>query len=301
MQTIKNCKTNPGALINSKKDFFENPLKSNVLEPVKNLCYIDEQVINMILARLIAVEDVLNRQYERYFSLSITETLKEETASARLHNIDSEELMGMFSEAKGRSPNATVCYISCKIRSKKNRTIDYLDSLDQTSRENIVKWSMQAAREKRIKNRLKHTALLAEISKRQTCKRQKMDEKEKRKLERELSVLSFNDMKNLYKHLSIKQLDDLYDVMYERIVGRELCHEWFDTDNNKSVIYNGRVEKVNKRKEDRIYTISYWKKNESDSEAVDHLIKEIQLAADIIAGELFHYFAVLLCDLMLFI
>ena len=34
---------------------------------------------------------------------------------------------------------------------------------------------------------------------------------------------------NLYKHLSAMQLDDLYDVMSERIVGRKLGHEYYDT------------------------------------------------------------------------
>ena len=52
--------------------------------------------------------------------------------------------------------------------------------------------------------------------------------------------------------------------MSERIVGRQLCHECYDTDYSKSVIYDGRVEKVNKRQLDRIYTISYWKQDETD-------------------------------------
>ncbi|XP_047126932.1 uncharacterized protein LOC124808016 [Hydra vulgaris] len=286
LETISDCKSNPAELFSKTTDFFEKKLPPKILEPITTLCAIDDQLIKMTFACLKAVEDVLIRQYERYFSISITSKFMEETASARLHNIDSEELMGMFSEAKGRSPNATICFISCKLRSKKNMTMDYLDSLDQIERENVVKWSIKAARIKRITNRLNYTALRAEISKRQTCKRQKMDEKEKRKLERELSLLSFNEIKNLYEHLSTKQLDDLYDLMYERIVGRELCHEWFDSDNSKSVIYDGIVEKVNKRKDNRIYTISYWKKDETDSEAVDHCMKKFQLAADIVSGEL---------------
>ena len=70
-----------------------------------------------------------------------------------------------------------------------------------------------------------------------------MGEKEKRKLEPELSVLTISEMMNLYKHLFAEQLDDLYYAMPERIVGRKLCHEWYDTDYSKSVIYDGRVEK----------------------------------------------------------
>nr|XP_047144092.1 uncharacterized protein LOC124817731 [Hydra vulgaris] len=286
LTTLKDCESNPAELFCRTKDFLGEPLLPNILEPITTLCAIDDQIMKMISACLKAVQDVLIRQYKRYFSLSITAILKEETASARLHNIDSEELIGMFSEAKGRSPHATICYISCKLRSKKNKTIDYLESLDPIYRENVVKWSINASRKKRITNRLGHAALRAEISKRQACKRQKMDEKEKRKLERDLRVQSFNDMKDLYKHLSIKQLSDLNDVMSERIVGRELCHEWFDADNSKSVMYDGRVEKVNRRKDDKIFTISYWKNEDTDSEVVDYCMKKFQLAADVISGEL---------------
>ncbi|XP_065682338.1 uncharacterized protein LOC124816623 [Hydra vulgaris] len=47
----------------------------------------------MTSACLNSVTDVLIRQCKRYFSFFITETLKQETASARFHNIDSEELI----------------------------------------------------------------------------------------------------------------------------------------------------------------------------------------------------------------
>ena len=119
-----------------------------------SLCSVDEELLKMTSACLITVEDVLNRQYSGYFSLTVTETFKEETASARLHNIDSEELMGMYSDAKVRATNATTCYISCKLRSKKNRTVDYLDTLDLSLREKIVKWSINAARKNRFTNLL---------------------------------------------------------------------------------------------------------------------------------------------------
>ena len=50
----------------------------------------------------------------------------------------------------------------------------------------------------------------------------------------------------LYKHLSAELLDNLDDVMSERIVGRKLCHECYDTGYSKSITYDRRVEKVNK-------------------------------------------------------
>jgi hypothetical protein len=286
LKEITDCKSNPAALFCRKMDFFGTTLVPNILQAITTLCPIDEELVKMTSACLNAVEEVLNRQYKRYFTLSITAALKNETASARLHNIDSEELMGMFSDAKGRCPNATLCYLSCKLRSKKNRTIDYLDNQEDLSREKVVKWSIYMARKRRVRTRLLHNEIRTEITSRLSCKRQKMDEKQRRKLERELCILTTSEIMHLYKHLSAKQLEDLDDVMSDRIVGRKLGHDWYDAENSKSFIYNGRVEKVSKRLEDKVYTISYWKKDETDIEAVEYKMKKIQLAADVITGDL---------------
>nr|XP_047133635.1 uncharacterized protein LOC124811655 [Hydra vulgaris] len=182
LKEITNCKSNSAALFCSKMDFFGTMLEPSILKSITNLCPIVDQLVEMTSACLNAVEEVLTRQYKRYFSLSITEALKTETASARLHNIDSEELIGMLSDAKGRCPNATICYISSKLRSKKNRTIDYLDNLDVVSREKVVKWSIYMARKKRMRTRLLHNEIRVEITGRQVFKRQKMDEKQKKKV-----------------------------------------------------------------------------------------------------------------------
>ena len=64
---------------------------------------------------------VLERQYKKYFEINLTAKLAEETKSARSHNIDAEEIMGMFSAPKKKSPNATICFLSAKMRAIKYR------------------------------------------------------------------------------------------------------------------------------------------------------------------------------------
>ncbi|XP_065679842.1 uncharacterized protein LOC136094153 [Hydra vulgaris] len=135
-----------------------SPLEPNIFESVTGLCSDDEELFKNTSTCPIAVENVLNRQYSGYFSLTVMETFKKETASARLHNIDSEELMSMFSNAKD---------------------------------------------------------------------------------------------------LSNYQLFDLEDVMSDRIIGKKPKHKWYIPKTYKTVLYSGRVEKINKRKNDFIYTISY--------------------------------------------
>jgi len=91
----------------------------------------------MMESYLRAVISVLERQCQQYFvnTWTVTEKLKQETTSARSHNMDAEELMGMFSALRKKPPNATICYLSCKMRAQKYNTVYYLDSLDKEQQE----------------------------------------------------------------------------------------------------------------------------------------------------------------------
>ena len=82
----------------------------------------------MFKAVLVATADVVKRQYLRYFEMEVTEETKQKLDSARTHNIDSEDVMGMFSANQSRAPHATLLFISSKIKAKKNNTLAYLSS-----------------------------------------------------------------------------------------------------------------------------------------------------------------------------
>ena len=65
---------------------------------------------------------VLDRQNKNYFGIDLSERLAEETGSARCHNMYGKKIMGIFSALQKKSPHATICYLSCKMRAQKNRT-----------------------------------------------------------------------------------------------------------------------------------------------------------------------------------
>ena len=98
-------------------DFFDNALDADTDHILGKLqqqpCDVN-QFQEMVKACLSSVIQLLERQYARYFRLGITEELKKQTESARSHNIDSEEVMGMFSAAQQRAPNATLDFLSSK-------------------------------------------------------------------------------------------------------------------------------------------------------------------------------------------
>ena len=96
---------------------LQKPPKDEALFPV------------MMKACPLATIGVLERQYKAYFTddWHISDQLRNETKSARCHNMDAEEILGMFSAAKHKATNATVCYLSCQMREQKNGTVDFLD------------------------------------------------------------------------------------------------------------------------------------------------------------------------------
>ena len=113
VSALKESSGNPIVLLTRETDFFENRLDEDRDPVLKKLrqCPSDDSLraslCKMIVACLTAVIAVLERQYKCYFGINLTAELKKETESARSHNIDAEEVMGMFSAAKQRAPNAT--------------------------------------------------------------------------------------------------------------------------------------------------------------------------------------------------
>ena len=65
---------------------------------------------------------VLKRQYEPYMAMDL-EKVEEVTQSTRVHNMDAEEMVGLFSAAQNRAPNATMLYLSSKIKCTRNTCV----------------------------------------------------------------------------------------------------------------------------------------------------------------------------------
>ena len=129
------------------------------------------EFVPLMAVCLKSVIAVIERQYQKYFALEVTETLREEVALARSHNIDSEEIMGMFSAAQAKSPNATLCYPSCKMRATKNKTVE----IEPDRCEIILKKAVKFGRLERERKKKKQKEIVAELKNRQKKKEQAKD------------------------------------------------------------------------------------------------------------------------------
>lgn len=272
--------SDPMELMQGQHDLFGKELAFN-FDVFKNFSY-DQGLLKTMLGSLLeASVVVLERQYARYFQLDITPELEKEAESARCHNMDAEEIMGMFSASQQRAPHATLCYLSCRMRAKKNRTVKYLDSMPGEEREEILKRAVPFGRRQRESRRRSVKDLRLEIIKRQAERRQEKDESARRALQR---CLKKGGVDALFRQDGLQVTDKVMaeDIMQGRIVGRDICHTWCEDGGDK--LYSGSIVGFKKRKE--IYIVAYWGEDETFEDATEYDMKKIELVIDYVLGDM---------------
>ncbi|XP_047146716.2 uncharacterized protein LOC124819371 [Hydra vulgaris] len=171
--TLIESSKNPLSLLKRKTDFFGNDVKDVVFDSIISFCPVTNEMSKALGDCLNAVISVIDRQYKRQFEMSSNDLLKDQTKSARLHNIDSEELMGMFSAAKHKAPNATFCFLSSKLRACKNKTTALLCKKPTDIQNKLILWAISNARKNRFTSMQCHNELKLELLKRMADKIQK--------------------------------------------------------------------------------------------------------------------------------
>ena len=191
----------PLALLQSTSHFLGRPLDLNdpILVSLLTKPTNSSTFIEMMLACLNAIIEVLERQYSKYFQMDITDKLKKETSSARAHNIDAEQVMGMFSAGKERAKNATIDFLAGRMKARKNKVVPYLDSMSEAKRERVISWAVRRGRQKRALQKQKQGEVKKELSRQTKMKRQKKTEA--RQLERRLKAVDIGEANTLLKEI----------------------------------------------------------------------------------------------------
>ena len=283
---VKACCSSPQETLTMKTDFFGDELTpDNRLMKLQQKPIDEDLFMAMMKNCLTAIVTVLEKQYRRYFDLDVTNELRKETESARCHNIDAEQVMGMFSAAKANAPNATLCYISSRLRAQKNRVVDYLDSLEPAKREKLMKLAITLGRKVRQRKRKKCIEIRQEISRRVVAKKQQQVTYQRNKLEARLKQTGV-DLATEFPVMEVNTRQQVQGILDGKIVGHRICHIWYDQENQEKTVYFGKIEKVLKRG-GGVYVVGYWGEGETyEDDAVDYDMKKCALAADLMCGDL---------------
>lgn len=182
-----------------------------------------------------------------------------------------------------RAKNATIGFLSARMRARKNSVVSYLDSLTEEKRQSAIDFAVGMARKRRRDNRIRQKDIQEEMSSRA---KQKRDDKDRKSIESKLKEVNI-DIKSEFPDLAIEKISDLVDILTGKVAGRCVLHTWYDADTRESTIWNGKIEKL-KRKKGNMYTVAYWADGESyDDDAEDSSVSKFELGADLVSGDLF--------------
>ena len=288
LEAVKAQVDSPLGVISAKKDFFGNTLDPEsddiLLKLQSQPCQTQIPLFEfMMSAALSAVVDVIEQQYSTYFNIELTDTLRKETDSARSHNIDSKEVMGMFSAAKQKSPNATLHFTSSKIRAQKNKVTQYLDGFSQEQREKVINFARKYSRKRRVEKKKEREQLYQELKKRAAAKRQKKTMTALKQVEEEVAKIvqagpvTPRTILDAFPDMPADKVTEMCDLIAGKAVGRNIFHTWYNEEEDKDELYNGKIKVVvqgaaatrimkRARKGKRVmikkYNIAYWKKDD---------------------------------------
>ena len=149
--------------------------------------------------------------------------------------------MGMFSAAKEHAPNATLCYLSSRIRALKNKVVDYLDGLQTEKRDKLIKLAITFGRKQRGIKRKRSAKIKEEISKRMAAKQQKKQTFNRNKVESKFKN-SDVDVSREFPDLDEETKQGVQDILAGKVVGRRICHVWYDVDSQEKTLYNEKIK-----------------------------------------------------------
>jgi hypothetical protein len=278
-----------------KIDFFGTELTDRDKELFKD--NIDkEQFTTMFISMLQAVVEVLRRQYKRYLCWQDEQydELRATLSTARTHNIDAEEIMGMYSAAVARAPNSCTMYQSAVIRATKNKTLQHLDEMDETEREQIINKAVPYAAKLKKTDKTKVKELQTELSKRIATKTQKKTQTERKRFEKQVKDImegdkvQDNEIKDAFPDYDF-DVAMIRDIMENKVSGKEVVHYWTEDGSFVPTAYMGKIEKRKKLKGKTFFVICYWSDMEGetyDEHGTDFNIDAHELVADFISGDL---------------
>lgn len=165
MDALKKADVNPLRILDRTKDFFGRDLgdADETLKSLRQQPADKELFCSMMTTCIHGIVGVLERQYRRCLEMEVTDELREQTQTARLRNIDSGELMSMFSAGKERAKNANVDFLTARMRARKNQVVPWLGEMYDEKCKQIVMWSIGRARRKRRANRNKFDEVRKEM------------------------------------------------------------------------------------------------------------------------------------------
>ena len=233
---------------------------------------------------------------------NMSNALFRQAMSAQPNNIAAERSMGRVCAMRKGKPNATVATLSAVICSQQNKIIDHLETLSIDEQREIVKCAVKDGRRITDEGKKREDQIVQWVKEKTAQKNQYKDEKERRKLDKEMEVAVENgcaETDAIFNALDEHQRARVGQLLSEDGVlkGALVHHTFYQKDRKQNVTYCGRVvaqlDKQRTRKGEKVMEknvrLTYWNESEQQSEAdgvdEDHPLQSI--LADMVKCDLY--------------
>ena len=234
-----------------------------------------ELQLEALSAVLQSILTVLQRQLKGFLSEEQLPTeVVMKVSSAPTHNMASERALGCLDKMMRRAPVATSGFLDGKVRSKLNKSTQWLDSKPPDSQEQIVSFAIKEARHLRLRKMEMDRDVEREIDRRRSEVASERRQKKKKSASKAVAkAIKHNSASELDCCESIKDRISKF-VDKDSFIGTAFVHTIDSTD------FYGRVNSMEKYR----FVIGYWGLMESESGSVDHSVEVVALFADAILG-----------------
>ena len=228
---------------------------------------------------------VLKRQYEPYMAMDL-EKVEEVTQSTRVHNMDAEEMVGLFSAAQNRAPNATMLYLSSKIKCTRNKTLVWLKNLNTEEQRRHIELATLTVPTVKWQSKVHSSDVHQEIIRRLQQKEIKRQASTRKPLEKKLRALRNKSTDEILGSLGcgLEKAQQVKEILSFQIKGRKFMHAWLkDDDPTATQPWNGQVMK---KSGSVSHIVCYWGLDGEYQNGVDYVMSDVHLAADYLNDDL---------------
>ena len=254
---------------NLNKDIFGNPFPKH--EKVRNFTPTQEPAVNhmittMLEASLCGMSSeflcVLKREYKPYMEMNLGEVEKV-TGSTRVHNMDAEEMVGLFSAAQDRAPSATMLYLISKIKATRNKTVDWIQDQPEDQQRRHISLAITVAPTIKAGSQRHGSEVHLEIVRRMKQKELKRHHIKRKPLETKLGALKSKTVAEISYALNCgeEKAKIIQDILKLRLKNRNILHAWLkDGDVRTTQPWNGRIIKKSGSVN---HVVCYWSSDET--------------------------------------
>ena len=272
IENLKYLENHPLESLHQKTDVFGDPM-------------IDEDVLGSLQAPLTSKSEedgfieifsllvrssieVLERQLQPYLKGYLSNPTPEQyqqSKSAPPHNIYAEQTLGLTDHHFRRAPNATVGFIDGKVKSKKNKTMMWINEKSSEKQQQIITFAIKRAREIRIIKKQREANTIKIQDQRLRQKQQKTNQSTRKKVEKKVkSILHGSSLMSEFpdleqdKHATVELI--IKDTAH--LTNKYFQHIWYEEEGD--VTYCGKFLTVKSKAKVPNLTVAYWSEEETE-------------------------------------